>query len=138
MDKDGRPPPPNSIRGQLISPPNSGGSVGAMSNGFPPPGNVGGPSPPPSVGRSSAGTNAQVEPDMPTILREHYVTFNRFLLECWNKGSRKPYTPAGETIDKVRRLTPVQFLELSTDVLDELMRRLAVAPPAPSPLGCVP
>src|SRR5690606_10037895 len=52
---DGGPFPPS--RGQLISPPNSGGSNGAM-NGFPPIArSVGGPSPPPSIGRSSNGTN---------------------------------------------------------------------------------
>ncbi|EGR47435.1 Hypothetical protein TRIREDRAFT_108829 [Trichoderma reesei QM6a] len=119
---------PNNI---LTSPPTSG----AMSmNGFPPgPTNTGGPSPPPSVGRSSNGMNmyarSEAGGESPTtaiddgVLAEHYVALRVFLT------SRDPNVkqPPNKARDKLLRLSPVQFFELSTDVYDELMRRQAAA-----------
>lgn len=133
IDSEG--PYPNNNRGQLISPPDSGGSVGNMNGGFPPgPRSVGGPSPPPSIGRSSVGTNAyarsesgrsQREENTEVILGEHYVSLKRFLSSISRDG--KPNAPPNKARDKLQRLTGVQFLELSTDVYDELKRREAVA-----------
>ncbi|KAH8899369.1 hypothetical protein GQ53DRAFT_801926 [Thozetella sp. PMI_491] len=129
MENDG--PYPNN-RGQLISPPNSGGS--APMNGFPPgPRSAGGPSPPPSVGRSSTATNlyarsesgrSQREENQEVILGEHYVSLKRFLSATSRDG--KPNPPPNKARDKLQRLTGVQFLELSTDVFDELKRRESV------------
>lgn len=133
IDSDG--PYPNNNRGQLISPPDSGGSIGTMNGGFPPgPRSVGGPSPPPSIGRSSVGTNlyarsesgrSQREENTEAILGEHYVSLKRFLSSISRDG--KPNAPPNKARDKLQRLTGVQFLELSTDVYDELKRREASA-----------
>lgn len=146
-DKDGSPYPNN--RGQLITPPDSAGSTKPMDGNFPPgPRSVGGPSPPPSVGRSSAGTNLyarsesgrsqsqQVE-NQELILSEHYVSLKRFLSATSRDGNPKP--APNKARDKLQRLTAVQFLELSTDVYDELRRREAAsrrppnAPPGTGP-----
>ncbi|KAL7943150.1 hypothetical protein V8C42DRAFT_114711 [Trichoderma barbatum] len=126
-------------RGNLVSPPNSGGSSGTMSmNGFPPgPTNTGGPSPPPSVGRSSNGMNmyarSEAGGESPTtaidegVLSEHYVALRVFLT------SRDPNKqPPNKARDKLLRLSPVQFFELSTDVYDELVRRQAAARTPPN------
>ncbi|CAK7262628.1 component of the polarisome [Sporothrix epigloea] len=132
MDKDD---PYGSHRGQLISPPNSGGSIPSPLNaGFAAaPGSRGpGPSPPSSIARSSQGTNmyarrdsARSQRDEATdaILSEHYTALKRFLSQTSRDG--KPTPPANKARDKLQRLTSVQFLELSTDVYDELMRRQA-------------
>lgn len=124
-------------RGNLASPPNSGGSNGTMSmNGFPSaPRSTGGPSPPPSVGRSSTGTNlfsggsdggrnstrgAELDE---SVLGEHYMALRAFLNARDNNARQQP----NKARDKLLRLSPVQFYELSTDVFDELMRRQAMA-----------
>ncbi|CAK7230569.1 component of the polarisome [Sporothrix bragantina] len=132
MDKDD---PYSNTRGQLISPPNSGGSLPSpMNAGFPtgPGSRNGGPSPPPSIGRSSQGTSMYARRDSSrsqrdeatdAILGEHYVALKRFLSQTSRDG--KPTPPANKARDKLQRLTSVQFLELSTDVYDELMRRQA-------------
>lgn len=134
-------PIPNG-RGNLISPPNSGGSPGTMSmNGFPSgPRSNGGPSPPPSVGRSSNGatlysgrrdsarsTSTRTEVD-DSILYEHYIALRAFLT------ARDPNLrqPPNKARDKLLRLSAVQFYELSTDVFDELMRRQATARAPPN------
>lgn len=127
-------PPPRG--GQLpISPPNSGGSVGNMDSGFPPrPRSNGGPSPPASVGRSSVASGlyarsesgrSQRDDNHEAILGEHYISLKRFLSEKTRDG--RPQAPPNKARDKLQRLTGVQFLELSTDVYDELKRREAVA-----------
>jgi hypothetical protein len=128
VDNDGSYP---NNRGQLISPPNSGGSNGAMNGGFPSgPRSAGGPSPPPSVGRSSNGTNmyarsesgrSQREEQTEAILGEHYIALKGFL----NGRDGKSSQPPNKARDKLLRLSSVQFLELSTDVYDELVRRQA-------------
>lgn len=125
---DGGPFPNN--RGQLISPPSSGGSNGpGPANGFPPnPRGVGGPSPPPSVARSSTGTNiyARSESGRSTqderteaILGERYIALKKFLNV--RDGRTSGTTPKAK--DKLLRLTGLQLIELSTDVYDELKRR---------------
>ncbi|KAK4181698.1 hypothetical protein QBC36DRAFT_39878 [Triangularia setosa] len=126
-------------RGELSTPPDSAGAVRAMNGNFPPgPRSVGGPSPPPSVGRSSAGTNLyarsesgrsqSVRDDLgghEMVLAEHYVSLKRFLSATSRDGNPKP--PPNKARDKLQRLTGVQFLELSTDVFDELKRRETAA-----------
>lgn len=132
-------------RGNLASPPNSGGSNPAMSmNGFPSgPRSTGGPSPPPSIGRSSNGTgmyprseNGRTDsrPELDEgILGEHYLALKAFLN---SRDSQSKQQQVNKARDKLLRLSAVQFFELSTDVFDELRRRqsLARAPPnAPKP-----
>ncbi|KAK1994936.1 hypothetical protein LX36DRAFT_183309 [Colletotrichum falcatum] len=131
-------------RGNIISPPNSGGSNGAMNGAFPPgPRSASGPSPPPSVGRSSNGTNLYArsesgrsirEEQTEGILGEHYVALKNYL----NGGQGGKPTPPNKARDKLLRLSSVQFLELSTDVYDELLRRQSAGrrpsgPGAPGP-----
>ncbi|KAK1757429.1 protein SPA2 [Echria macrotheca] len=136
-------------RGQLITPPDSAGSTKAMNGGFPPgPRSVGAPSPPPSIGRSSNGTtlyarsesgrspSQQVE-NQELVLSEHYVSLKRYLSATSRDGNPKP--PPNKARDKLQRLTGVQFLELSTDVYDELKRReLAARQPPNAPPGSGP
>lgn len=145
-DKDG---PYSNTRGQLNTPPDSGSAARAMNGNFPPgPRSVGGPSPPPSVGRSSAGTNlyarsesgrsqSQQMDNAELVLSEHYVSLKRFLSATSRDGNPKP--PPNKARDKLQRLTGVQFLELSTDVYDELKRReLASRRPSNAPPGTGP
>lgn len=119
-------------RGQLASPPVSSGSNSvAMSGGFPPrgsSGNAGGPSPPASIARSSTGLYAQSDSgrskkdeQFEAVLSEHYVALKRYLAASLRdeKGNPRP----NRARDKLLRLSPVQFQELSTDVFDELLRR---------------
>lgn len=127
-------------RGNLASPPVSGGSNGTMSlNGFPPgPRSNGGPSPPPSVGRSSTGTNifggsdggpngSRTELDE-SVLIEHYIALKAFLTARGNDARQQ----TNKARDKLLRLSAVQFFELSTDVFDELLRRQAMARAPPN------
>lgn len=132
---DGPFPNANGSRGNLASPPNSGGSNSTMSmNGFPQgPRSNGGPSPPPSVGRASNGSNLYARSESGRnstrgdiddgILHEHYVALRAFLM------SRDPNQkqPPNKARDKLLRLSSVQFYELSTDVYDELIRRQAAS-----------
>ncbi|XWW99713.1 hypothetical protein V2A60_007725 [Cordyceps javanica] len=137
--------PYSNSRGNLASPPNSGGSNGNMSiNGFPGgPRSTGGPSPPPSVGRSSSGTNMYARSDVGPpnggpggpngqqrgedidegVLHQHYLTLRVFLNSRDSAAKQQP----NKARDKLLRLSSVQFYELSTDVFDELMRRQASA-----------
>ncbi|XXH06057.1 hypothetical protein Hte_012502 [Hypoxylon texense] len=135
---DGDSPYPSS-RGP-VSPPDSSGSNGNM-NGFPPgPRSVGGPSPPPSVGRSSTYARSEsgrsIREDNEAVLGEHYVALKRYLSSTSKDGRAAP--PPNKARDKLLRLSSVQFLELSTDVFDELMRRQAYSrrpPNAPPNVG---
>jgi hypothetical protein len=139
--QDPRRPP--TTRAQLISPPNSGGSGGSiygtmtsLNGGYRAgPRSVGGPSPPPSVGRSSTATNlyaasesgrSERSQNTEAVLGEHYVALKRFLSQG---RDGKPNAAPNKAQDKLQRLTGVQFLELSTDVFDELTRRQASARP---------
>ncbi|PQE29965.1 hypothetical protein CJF32_00000630 [Rutstroemia sp. NJR-2017a WRK4] len=127
--------PYQTSRGQPASPPVSSGSNGTMNGGgFPPRGSSGGspgnPSPPSSVGRSSIGTGLYAGSDsgqgkkdehFEGVLSEHYVALKRYLAASLRdeKGNPRP----NRARDKLLRLSPVQFQELSTDVFDELLRR---------------
>ncbi|KUI58152.1 hypothetical protein VP1G_05479 [Cytospora mali] len=152
MNSDGpypnpsRGPNPMLEQGQLASPPYSGGLNGPMNGGFPPgPRSVsGGPSPPPSVGRSSTATDLYArsesgrsgkEPNTEAVLGEHYVALKRYLSSTSRDGKPNSQNKAR---DKLQRLTSVQFLELSTDVFDELLRRQSFSrrpPNAPPNVG---
>ncbi|KAF3348645.1 hypothetical protein VD0002_g1410 [Verticillium dahliae] len=128
-------------RGNLVSPPNSGGSNGVMNGGFSSgPRSTGGPSPPPSIGRSSNGTNlyarsesgrSQREEHVEAVLGQHYVALKDYLSGRDGNTSK----PLNKAQDKLLRLSAVQFLELSTDVFDELLRRQALARRPPGPNG---
>ncbi|CEI64653.1 hypothetical protein FVEN_g3173 [Fusarium venenatum] len=151
---DGPFPNPNG-RSNLASPPNSGGSNGAMSmNGFPNPPmggpgpgpgqgpgpgprSTGGPSPPASIARSSNGTQLyarsegrnSVRGDLDeAVLSEHYVALRIFLNTRDPNHKQQP----NKARDKLLRLSSVQFYELSTDVFDELIRRQAAARAPPN------
>lgn len=91
-------------------------------------GRVGAPSPPSSVARSSYGTTLSTSDtqrrktlQMEERLSQHYAILKRFLAQSLRdeKGNAKP----NRARDKLLRLSPVQFQELSTDVYDELLRR---------------
>lgn len=135
---DDGPYPPN--RGNLASPPNSGGPNGNMSlNGFPTgPRSTGGPSPPASISRSSNGTNIyagsengrnSVRSDLnESVLNEHYVALRVYLNTRDPNHKQQP----NKARDKLLRLSSVQFYELSTDVYDELIRRQATARAPPT------
>ncbi|KAI1752671.1 hypothetical protein F4782DRAFT_111132 [Xylaria castorea] len=120
----------------LVSPPDSGSPKGMM-NGFPGgPRSVGGPSPPPSVGRSSTYARSESgrsirEENTEPVLGEHYVALRRYLASTSKDGRANP--PPNKARDKLLRLSSVQFLELSTDVFDELMRRQIKRPPPGAP-----
>ncbi|KAI1464412.1 uncharacterized protein F4812DRAFT_211083 [Daldinia caldariorum] len=137
LDGDG--PYPNN-RGP-VSPPDSNSSSGNM-NGFSGgPRSVGGPSPPPSVGRSSTYARSESgrsirEENNDAVLAEHYVALRKYLSSTSKDGRAGP--PPNKARDKLLRLSSVQFLELSTDVFDELMRRQAYSrrpPNAPPNVG---
>ncbi|KAI1804272.1 hypothetical protein F4811DRAFT_561979 [Daldinia bambusicola] len=137
LDGDG--PYPNN-RGP-VSPPDSNSSSGNM-NGFSGgPRSVGGPSPPPSVGRSSTYARSESgrsirEESTDAVLGEHYFALKRYLSSTSKDGRAGP--PPNKARDKLLRLSSVQFLELSTDVFDELMRRQAYGrrpPNAPPNVG---
>ncbi|KAJ9318331.1 hypothetical protein DTO271D3_1588 [Paecilomyces variotii] len=130
--------PTLSSRGNLSTPPVSGGLPGPPSLNGPPRGN---PSPPSSVAaRSSDGTLADQQSrryrKMEESLAQHYNTLRRFLQAPYRDDrSLKP----NKARDKLLRLSPTQFHELSTDVYDELVRRQqAMPPPGRSPRPDVP
>ncbi|KAK2625580.1 hypothetical protein QTJ16_004892 [Diplocarpon rosae] len=133
---------PYNSREQLASPPISNGSISSTMNGgaFPPrgtptggrgsPGRQDQPSPPSSIARSSAGTGlyapsensgSKRDDQFEGALSEHYVALKRYLAQSLRdeKGNPRP----NRARDKLLRLSPVQFQELSTDVFDELLRR---------------
>ncbi len=111
-----------------FTPPTSGSFISNM-NGFAPgPRSIGGPSPPPSIAgrtsyaRSESGRSILSE-STEAVLGEHYVALKRFLAATSKDGRAQP--PPNKARDKLLRLSSVQFLELSTDVYDELLRRQA-------------
>lgn len=119
-------------RGQLASPPISSASNGTM-DGRDSGGSPGNPSPPSSIGRSSIGTgtglyagseNGQEKKDeqFEALLSEHYISLKRYLAASLRDEKGNPTRP-NRARDKLLRLSPVQFQELSTDVFDELLRR---------------
>lgn len=141
LDSDS-PYSPNN-RGQLASPPISSGSNGTMNGGgFPRGANSpsNGPSPPASVARSSNGASlyngstlngasdsgrSRKDDQFEAILSEHYISLKRYLAASLRDEKENPRP--NKARDKLLRLSPVQFQELSTDVFDELIRRQASA-----------
>ncbi|KAL8950055.1 MAG: hypothetical protein Q9222_003878 [Ikaeria aurantiellina] len=129
------PPHPSHPRGNLATPPISGSSAvvqGRLSNGMnrAPNAHPGNPSPPNSVARSSYGTTLSDHQRRKTMMMEealsqHYAILRRYLAQSLRdeKGNAKP----NRARDKLLRLSPVQFQELSTDVYDELLRRQSAA-----------
>ncbi|KAL4911791.1 hypothetical protein BDW62DRAFT_196226 [Aspergillus aurantiobrunneus] len=131
--------PTFSNRSNLATPPTSGVPGAPNSAGLPNGSSSqlsdsGNPSPPSSVAaRSSDGTlgdqrnrrQRQVE----EILAQHYSALRRFLYSSYRdeRSNRK----SSKAQDKLLRLSPTQFHELSTDVYDELLRRQQ-AMPSPS------
>ncbi|KAJ5103848.1 hypothetical protein N7532_004377 [Penicillium argentinense] len=101
----------------------------------PSPTGSGNPSPPSSVAaRSSVGTVGGEPRDggrrhrqMEGVLHQHYVALRRFL----NAADRDDRNDgrSNKARDKLLRLSPTQFHELSTDVYDELIRRQQAMPP---------
>ena len=77
--------------------------------------------------RSSDGTISDVQSRkyrrMEHELHQHYTLLRTYL----RGGSQMPPRP-NKARDKLLRLSPIQFHELSTDVFDELQRRQASAP----------
>ncbi|KAJ5337655.1 Spa2 homology (SHD) of GIT [Penicillium brevicompactum] len=141
-------------RPNLATPPTSGVSSAPLSpNGPPPslsPSNLSGnPSPPSSVAaRSSVGTvgdgktgdgkpkEAKERPLDPRLIRQMEEIIGKQYLALTNFLN---FTPPGEderpknAKDKSRRLSFLQFYELSTDVYDELTRRQQASPPPGRP-----
>ncbi|KAJ5406596.1 hypothetical protein N7465_007880 [Penicillium sp. CMV-2018d] len=130
-----------SSRPNLATPPTSGSPSAPLSPSGPPPSlspstRSGNPSPPSSVAaRSSSGTLAEGPRDgrryrqMEEILGQHYVVLKRFL----NGTARDDRGKSNKARDKLLRLSPTQFHELSTDVYDELIRRQQASPPPGRP-----
>ena len=157
--------PTFSNRSNLATPPTSGtpsGSLGMNGNGLAggPTSNGGGangngllngssgqmsdsgnPSPPSSVAgaRSSDGMSDQRSrryKQMEDVLGQHYVALRRFLHAPYRDDRS---AKANKARDKLLRLSPTQFHELSTDVYDELLRRQQAMPsPGRSPRADVP
>ncbi len=147
---------PNSTsqRGQLATPPVSNGSSLTMNGGYQGPlggqlngGNGNAPSPPASIARSSiptslyagsvsggsSGNRERSDAQFEGVLSEHYGALKRFLAAALRdeKGNPRP----NKARDKLLRLSPVQFQELSTDVFDELLRRQSASRRRPSRSG---
>ncbi|CDM33505.1 hypothetical protein DTO013E5_7368 [Penicillium roqueforti] len=130
-----------SSRANLATPPTSGVPSVPLSPSGPPPSispsiRSGNPSPPSSVAaRSSSGTLGDGPRDgrryrqMEEILGQHYVVLKRFL----NGTARDDRGKSNKARDKLLRLSPTQFHELSTDVYDELIRRQQASPPPGRP-----
>ncbi|CAL8584482.1 component of the polarisome [Xanthoria parietina] len=124
---------PTHPRANLATPPISGSSAGIQhgrfSNGNNRPANAhpGNPSPPSSVARSSVLSDHQRRKTlmMEEALSQHYAILKKYLAQSLRdeKGNAKP----NRARDKLLRLSPVQFQELSTDVYDELLRRQSAA-----------
>lgn len=91
-------------------PPSSSSSVG----GF-------GPPPPHGGSRPDSGRSQNFKPGMEDALQKHYGVLKGYLASHLHdeKGNMKP----NRARDKLLRLSVTQFMELSTDVYDELIRR---------------
>ncbi|EEP76857.1 predicted protein [Uncinocarpus reesii 1704] len=134
LSPGGLPTPPAS--GSLIY--NALGSNPPDMNGLAPPQRRNGPSqnpsPPSSVvsatrSRGSVGTladhNSQKYKQMEERLSQHYAFLKNFL----QRGNEYDLNDAraARAREKLKRLSPIQFYDLSTDVYDELQRRQAAA-----------
>ncbi|RAL11290.1 putative cell polarity protein [Aspergillus homomorphus CBS 101889] len=131
--------PTYSTRSNLATPPTSGVPSGTPTvEGVPngssgPVSDAGNPSPPSSVAaRSSVGTlpdGAKRQKRLEEVLGQHYVALRRFLQGPYREDRLN--SKSNKARDKLLRLSPTQFHELSTDVYDELLRRQQ-AMPSPS------
>lgn len=101
-----RPSAGSSVNGQR--PPSSASSMGGRSDGRPGPG-------PPGERRP------MFRPEHEEQLHKHYVMLRQYLASSLRdeKGNIRP----NRARDKLLRLSVTQFMELSTDVFDELVRR---------------
>ncbi|KAJ5287658.1 Spa2 homology (SHD) of GIT [Penicillium angulare] len=128
--------PTFSSRGNLATPPTSGVPSAPLSpsgTALSLPGSAN-PSPPSSVGgaRSSSGTLGEERDggrrrrQMEEILHQHYVALKRFLSATYRED--RVNGRSNKARDKLLRLSPTQFHELSTDVYDELIRRQQTTP----------
>ena len=139
--------PPTSSLGPNVQNGTGGGAVAGnggsgLSNGSSQLSDSGNPSPPSSVAgaRSSGdGTTGPGPPgaadqrgrrykQMEEVLSHHYVALRRFLHAPYRDDRS---AKAKKARDKLLRLSPTQFHELSTDVYDELLRRQQAMPPSP-------
>ncbi|KAI9653684.1 MAG: component of the polarisome [Alyxoria varia] len=121
---NGTPPPPYMNGGPRPGPPGPPGPPGINNRGAPPPSppysrssNASGlyPAPPPPEGRTKYSARALEEQ-----LHQHHRVLKEFLSA--NKEEHL-YQMHNRARDKLLRLSPIQFQELSTDVYDELLRR---------------
>ncbi|KAJ5888377.1 hypothetical protein N7495_008418 [Penicillium taxi] len=126
-------------RGNLSTPPNAGVPVPLSPNSTSPL-VTSNPSPPSSVAaRSSVGTapgdkerdGGRRRRQMEEILGQHYVALKRFLSATYRED--RANGRSNKARDKLLRLSPTQFHELSTDVYDELVRRQQANPPPGRP-----
>lgn len=113
---------PNGMNGNSSALSN-GGSSGRLSDS-------GNPSPPSSVAgaRSSDGFGDQRGrryKQMEEVLGQHYSVLKRFLQGPYRDDRS---SKSNKARDKLLRLSPTQFHELSTDVYDELLRRQQAMP----------
>lgn len=131
------PPPSVGSNGPLASHPpgGNGGSDGGGGDGGgggpPPPNGPVATSPSSSVAaRSSSGTlsdqNSKRYKVMEESLAMHYAAFQRFLHAPYQDV--RLISKPNKAKDKLLRLSPTQFYELSTDVYDELLRRQQAMP----------
>ncbi|KAM5472902.1 component of the polarisome [Microsporum audouinii] len=133
-------PSPNSVRGAFPTPPsgpqsNAGPSdttsISSNSLTLPPPTRMSQKASPPSSvtsrSRVSDGTLSDQggarRQRMEDMLSQHYIVLRRYLQGPSRDDSN---LRSNKARDKLLRLSPVLFLELSTDVYDELLRRQAV------------
>ncbi|KAL1958366.1 hypothetical protein VTO42DRAFT_4467 [Malbranchea cinnamomea] len=125
-------------RGALATPPSSGGppinplELNAPDSSGPGPRPLQNPSPPNSVtsrSRISDGTlsdeSSRRYRRMEEVLSQHYAVLKRFLQQ--HSRDETQNARSNRARDKLLRLSAVQFLELSTDVYDELLRRQAAS-----------
>ncbi|KXS94131.1 hypothetical protein AC578_5315 [Pseudocercospora eumusae] len=100
-----------SASGSSNRPPSSASSVGMSSDG-----RMGFAKPP-----NRDSSRSQVLPNADDGLSRHYATLREYLADSLQdeKGNLKP----NRARDKLLRLSVTQFMELSTDVYDELIRR---------------
>ncbi|KAK2873462.1 hypothetical protein FQN49_002354 [Arthroderma sp. PD_2] len=133
-------PSPNSIRGAFPTPPSSGSqshggpsdstSISSNSLTLPPARMSQKASPPSSIASRSRVSDGTLSDQggarrqrMEDMLSQHYIVLRRYL----QGPSREDLNiRSNKARDKLLRLSPVLFLELSTDVYDELLRRQAV------------
>lgn len=131
--------PTFSSRANLATPPTSGVPSAPLSPVVPPLTGSGNPSPPSSVAaRSSVGTLGENPRDsgrrhrqVEEILAQHYGALKRFLNASYRDDRLN--ARSNKARDKLLRLSPTQFHELSTDVYDELIRRQQATPPPGRP-----